>query len=64
MTDYRYAWRYGPRWALWYVRHGKPLAALRNLWASMVHGYIGEACQDCGRSYLLWHATDDQYGIQ
>lgn len=62
MTDYRYAWRNGPRWALWYFRAGHPRVAARRLWTALVHGYIGEGCQDCGRPYLLWHATDDLYG--
>jgi hypothetical protein len=62
MTDYRYAWRNGPRWALWYVRNRRLIAAARALWWALVRGYIGEGCQECGRPYLLWHARDDLYG--
>ena len=62
MTDYRYAWRNGPRWALYFVRHRRFLAALRSLWYRLACGHIEEDCQDCGRPYLLWHAADDLYG--
>jgi len=62
MTDYLYAWRNGPRWALRYLRRGRVVAALRQLWWRLVRGYIGEGCRDCGRPYLLWHARDDLYG--
>jgi hypothetical protein len=62
MTDYRYAWRNGPRWAFGDFRRHRPVAALRTLWWTLVRGHIGEACQECGRPYLLWHATDDIYG--
>ena len=62
MIDYGYAWRNGPRWALWYLRRRRPVAALRTLWWALVRGHIGETCQECGRRYLLWHADDDLYG--
>ncbi len=61
MTSYRYAWANGWRWASWYLPR-RLRAALRVLWSAYVRGYIGEACQECGRTYLLWHADDDLYG--
>ena len=60
--DYRYAWRNGPRWAMWYLRRRRIVAAVRTLWWTLVRGHISEACQDCGRPYLFWHAVDDLYG--
>lgn len=61
-TDYRYAWRNAPRWFGWYARRRRFLAGFRTLWGALVHGYIGETCQVCGRSYILWHADNDLYG--
>jgi hypothetical protein len=55
------AWN-GWRWAGWYVRHRQWAASLRQLWSAYVLGNDGEACQLCGRDYLLWHAGDDLYG--
>lgn len=55
------AWN-GWRWAAQFVREGKLLAAIRQAWSAYVVGNDGEACQECGRSYLWWHADDDLYG--
>lgn len=55
------AWN-GWRWTAQFVREGKPVAALRQAWAAYVRGHDGETCQECGRSYFLWHADDDLYG--
>ena len=60
-VDYGYAWRNGPRWATWYLRQGKIAGFLRTLWHSLVRGHIGEACQECGSPYPLWHADDALY---
>ena len=57
-TDYEYAWRNAPHWTAWYWRRGRFAAGLRDLWRTVVYGDIGEKCQECGRSYLLWHAPD------
>jgi hypothetical protein len=59
MIDYHYGWTNGWRWAAWFLRHGRLLAALRQLIAVYVTGYIGETCERCGRRYFLWHAPDD-----
>lgn len=61
MNDYRYAWRNGPRWAAWYICRHRVIAAIRVLWTTLAHGYIGEMCEVCGRTYLLWHASDELY---
>jgi hypothetical protein len=58
-----YATWNGWRWAGWYVRRRRWSAALRQLWSAYVLGKDGEACQLCGRDYLLWHADDDLYGL-
>lgn len=59
--QYGYAWRNGPRWAFQYLVQGKVVAALRQLWNSLVFGHMTESCQECGRPYLLWWADDDLY---
>ena len=62
MTDYAYAWRNGPRWAWEYLRwRHSPIGFLRTLWYTLVLGHIGEACQECGRPYLLWWAENTLY---
>ena len=37
------------------------MAALRVAWLTYVRGHSGEACQECGRRYFLWHADDALY---
>lgn len=60
--DYPYAWKHGWRWAWEYLRYrGRVLGFLRTLWYTIVLGHIGEACQECGRPYLLWWADNDLY---
>ena len=60
--DYAYAWRNGPRWAWDYLRYRRSmLGFFRTLWYTLVCGHIGEACQECGRPYLLWWADNDLY---
>ena len=54
-----YAFRHGWRWAGWYLRERRPAAAIRTLFDAYVRGHSGETCQECGRPYLFWHATDD-----
>ena len=61
MTDYRYAWANGHRWVWWYVRRRRFVAALRVAWVTFIQGWPGEACQECGRRYVLWHADDALY---
>jgi hypothetical protein len=56
-----HAFRYSPRWMINYIREGKPLAALRTFWDSFIGGYIGEACDECGKSYVNWYAKHDLY---
>lgn len=58
-----YARLHGWRWVGWYLRHGRLLAALRQFVGAYVLGDDGERCQDCGRSYVLWHADDDLYDL-
>jgi len=69
-ADYAYAWKNGPRWAFEFLRYRKGrgisygmavLGFLRTLWLTLVCGHICEACQECGRAYLLWWAPDDLY---
>ena len=62
MSDRLYAWRNGWRWAGWYIRRGRFVAAIRELWDAYVRGHNGETCQDCGRPYLHWRADDRLYG--
>lgn len=57
-TDYGYAWRHGWGWIAYYVRFGRLIAALRQTYHVLFRGYIGEACQFCGRRYVLWHAPN------
>jgi hypothetical protein len=52
----------------WAIRSGrKPTSfagRLRLWWADFIlHPLVecGEHCQDCGRSYVSWHAPDDLY---
>jgi hypothetical protein len=61
VANHGYAWRYAPRWALSYLFQGKPVACARTLWYSLVRGHISEACEECGRPYLLWWADDALY---
>jgi ribosomal protein S14 len=44
-----------------YLREGKVVAALRTVWFTLILGYIREACQECGRPYLLWWSDDALY---
>lgn len=60
-VDFGYAWKCGPRWALWYLRLGRIPAFFRTLWFTLCRGHIGEACQECGRPYLHWRADHEVY---
>jgi hypothetical protein len=57
--NHSYALRYGWRWVWDYVRWRRPAAALRTIYWTLIRGWDGEACQFCGRPYLLWRAPDD-----
>src|SRR6266566_5023764 len=57
-----YAFHNGWRWIAWYLRRGRIMAAIRQMWLAYIVGYDSEACQDCGRSYALWRAPDQLYG--
>jgi hypothetical protein len=60
--DYLYAWKNGPRWAWEYLRYrGRIVGFLRTIWYSLILGHKGEACQECGRPYLLWWAENEVY---
>ena len=44
------------------IRNRIPFVALvRIAWDCLVRGYYGEACQVCGRRYVLWRADDALY---
>lgn len=58
-VDHRYAWRYGWRWILSYVRQGKIQPAVRQCYWVLIRGHIGEACNFCGRPYMVWWAPND-----
>ena len=58
MSNYRYTWRHSWGWTGWYLKRGRVVAALRQAWGALILGDDGEACQFCGRAYLLWHAPD------
>lgn len=59
VTNYRYTWRHGWAWIWNYIRHGKLIAAGRQVWWVLIRGYDGEGCWFCGRPYMLWWAPDD-----
>lgn len=44
---------YGKRWRL--------VALVRVLWLTQIRRHYGEACQVCGRDYVLWVATTTLY---
>lgn len=62
MSNYKYAWKHGYKWAWKTLLWSKnPMAFVRVFWAAYVHGNDIESCQDCGKHYILWLAVDDIY---
>jgi hypothetical protein len=57
--NYRYTLKWGWGWIAYYLRHRRFVAALRQVYWALIRGYDGEACQQCGRVYVLWRASDD-----
>ena len=57
--NYAYTWRWGWKWVWFYIRwRPNPAAVVRQIYWTFVRGYQGEACQFCGRPYVLWGAPD------
>ena len=58
-------WRDSPRYAIgltmndirYYAKHRRWRGLGRVLW-DRLHGYYSESCQECGRTYAVWHAPD------
>ena len=43
----------------YYARQRRWRALSRAALATLVRGYYGELCQECGRRYILWHSPND-----
>lgn len=60
MSNYRYSWRHGWKWAL---KTRTFLGFLRVMWLSYALGWDSESCQTCGKRYVLWWADDELYKL-
>lgn len=43
------------------LRTRRGVALARELWTRVICGDNAETCQDCGRRYILWHASNALY---